>query len=86
MMTRSFSPDDMPELADSVRALLDTDPIPITAALQRKALRIESAHKISWWDSLIVAAALEAQCTILLSEDLQHGMKFESVKVKNPFR
>lgn len=34
---------------------------------------------------LIVAAALEAGCTRLLSEDLQHGQRIETLTVENPF-
>lgn len=37
------------------------------------------------YDSLIVAAALEAGCTRLLTEDLQHGQRIETLIVENPF-
>lgn len=37
-------------------------------------------------DALIVAAALEAGCDRLLSEDLQHGPKIDGLRVENPFR
>jgi predicted nucleic acid-binding protein len=50
------------------------------------ALRTQERYRISWYDSLIVAAAIEADCSILYSEDLQHGQRFESTRVKNPFR
>ena len=38
----------------------------------RTASRIRTAHQFSFWDSLIVAAALEGECSILYSEDMQH--------------
>ena len=38
-----------------------------------------------FYDSLIVAAALEAGCTRLLSEDLQHGQQIEGLTIENPF-
>jgi predicted nucleic acid-binding protein len=41
---------------------------------------------ISLWDSLIVEAALAGQCDLLLSEDLQDGRAFGSLRVENPFR
>ena len=44
-----------------------------------------SQEGISWYDSLIVSAAIQARCEILFSEDLQHGRRFGSLAVQNPF-
>ena len=46
---------------------------------------MQGRYRLPWYDSLIVAAATEARCEILYSEDLQDGQKFGSVQVKNPF-
>jgi len=54
-------------------------------ALYSAALRLKDQHRLSWYDALIVAAAMEAQCSILYSEDLQHGQQFGDLKVENPF-
>jgi predicted nucleic acid-binding protein len=54
-------------------------------ALYLEALHLRSRHQLFWYDSLIVAAAQQAQCEVLLSEDLQHGQKFGSLRVENPF-
>jgi predicted nucleic acid-binding protein len=54
-------------------------------ALYVEGLRIAAKHRFSWYDSLIVAAALEAQCETLFSEDLQHGREIEGLKIQNPF-
>lgn len=54
-------------------------------ALYFAALRIAERHRISWYDSLIVAAAVEGQCEKLYSEDFQHGRKIEGVRIENPF-
>ena len=54
-------------------------------ALFSEALRLTDKHRLSWYDSLIVAAALEAQCEVLYSEDLRHGQRFGDVQVENPF-
>lgn len=54
-------------------------------ALISEALRLTAKHRLSWYDSLIVAAATEGGCGILYSEDLQHGMRFGEVRVENPF-
>jgi predicted nucleic acid-binding protein len=54
-------------------------------ALYLEALHLQSGRKLSWYDSLIVAAAQQAQCEVLLTEDLQHAQKFGSLRVENPF-
>jgi predicted nucleic acid-binding protein len=54
-------------------------------ALYFSALRIAERYRISWYDSIIVAAALEGQCEKLYSEDFQHGQKIEGVRIENPF-
>ena len=54
-------------------------------AIYFEALRIVEKHRMSWYDSLIVAAALEAQCEKLYSEDFQHGRKIEGLLIENPF-
>lgn len=51
-----------------------------------EALGIHTRHQISWYDSLILAAAAEAGCSVLYTEDLQHGAKINGVKIENPFR
>ncbi len=50
-----------------------------------EAIRIRNTHRLSWYDSLIVAAALESNCGILYSEDLQTGRNLEGIKIENPF-
>jgi predicted nucleic acid-binding protein len=54
-------------------------------ALYVEALRIAGTLRISWYDSLIVAAALEGKCDTLYSEDLQHGREIEGLRIENPF-
>jgi len=43
-------------------------------------------HSLAFYDALIVAAAVEAGCDRLYSEDLQHGRRFGDCVVVNPFR
>ena len=69
-------------LAATFRPLLAVHSSP---ALFSEALRLGSKFRLAWYDSLIVAAAIEAQCDTLYSEDLQHGQRLESVTVTNPF-
>jgi len=52
----------------------------------QRSLALASSASLSWYDSLIVQAALDLGCAILYSEDLQHGRVFGSLRVENPFR
>ena len=54
-------------------------------SLYAEALRLAARFQLSWYDSLIVAAAIEAQCKVLYSEDLQNGQRFGDTQVQNPF-
>jgi predicted nucleic acid-binding protein len=56
-----------------------------SVALFAEALRIHGACAFSWFDSLVVASALQAQCGILYTEDLQHGQKIGPLRIVNPF-
>ena len=49
------------------------------------ALVLREAHGVSYYDSLILQAAMDAGCTTLYSEDFQHGRMYDTVKVINPF-
>jgi predicted nucleic acid-binding protein len=50
------------------------------------ALEIRERYNFSWYDSLIVASALEAECDILYSEDMQNGQVInDSLRIVNPF-
>jgi predicted nucleic acid-binding protein len=55
-------------------------------ALFVSALRVYSQHHFSWYDSIIVAAAQEARCSILYSEDMQDGQRVDDLRIKDPFR
>ena len=57
-----------------------------TPTLYRRGLRLMGRFGFSFYDSLIVAAALEAGCTRLYSEDLQHGQRIQNLTIENPFR
>jgi predicted nucleic acid-binding protein len=59
---------------------------PLTTAVHARAVVVARDQELSFYDALIVAAAFDAGCQILYSEDLQHGQKFGALKVVNPFR
>lgn len=84
--TRKLKPGlDAEDAWDYVRALFAWEPQEITCDLLSRAREIERRHSTSWWDSLIVAAAERQDCSLLLTEDLQDGMVFGGVTVRNPF-
>ena len=69
------------------RAALRIGPVaPLTAAIHARAVILARERKLSLYDALIVAAAQDAGCQILFSEDLQHGQKFGTLTVENTFR
>ncbi len=57
-----------------------------SAALYVDALRLSSSYNLSWYDSLVVAAAVEGGAQVLYSEDFQHGQEFGKLRIENPFR
>lgn len=68
---------------DSV--LLPLLQVPSSPALYHRALYIQGRYRFSFYDSLIVAAALAAGCSRLLSEDLQHGQRVDGLTIIDPF-
>jgi predicted nucleic acid-binding protein len=53
--------------------------------LYHQAIDIANRLKYSFYDSLIIASALQAGCSVLYSEDLQHGQKIGGLRILNPF-
>jgi predicted nucleic acid-binding protein len=49
------------------------------------ALDLHRKDSFSWWDSLIVSAAIHGGCGQLLSEDLQEGREIAGIRIHNPF-
>ena len=60
-------------------------PRAIDVTLLARAREIERRYGISWWDSMVVAAAQLQDCVVLLTEDLQDGMVFGTLAVRSPF-
>jgi predicted nucleic acid-binding protein len=61
--------------------------IPVNEQIIKLAHSILAKYNLQYFDSLIVASALEANCEILYSEDMQHELVIENqLKIINPFR
>lgn len=69
-----------------VQDLTVWQPVAIDLGILERAWHIQDGHSVSWWDAVIVAAAQSLGCSILLTEDLQHGHAFGEVRVVDPFR
>lgn len=57
----------------------------ISVSTHETALALARDHSLAFYDALIVAAAIEAGCDTLFTEDMQHGHKFGSLTLVNPF-
>lgn len=51
-----------------------------------RAIEVHRGFHFQWFDSLILAAALEARCDVLYTEDMQHGQEIDGLTVLDPFR
>jgi predicted nucleic acid-binding protein len=69
-----------------VRDLFAWGPVPITDELVTEAWQVQDRFQFAYWDALIVAAAGEAGCDRLLTEDLQHGQDLDGLVVVDPFQ
>jgi len=49
------------------------------------AIDLHRLHRISYWDALILRSAKQSGCRVVLSEDMQHGMMVDGVRIVNPF-
>jgi predicted nucleic acid-binding protein len=74
------------EAREDVRDLAAWRPLRIDQPIVEAAWRTEDRYGLSFWDSLIVAAAQAAGCEALLTEDLQHGLDIDGLRVVDPFR
>ena len=68
---------DARELFDSIR--------PLDIETHEAAIALAEAHGFSFYDSLIIASALQAGCETLLTEDLQDGRRIDGLVIVNPF-
>ncbi|CAN5602466.1 PIN domain-containing protein [soil metagenome] len=81
---------EIPLSVDEMRTYIDNvlEPlfrVPASIPLYKRALGIQARYGYSFYDSLIVAAALDAGCERIYSEDMQSGQRIEGLKIENPF-
>ena len=61
--------------------------VPLTIEIHQRGLQVAERYGFSFYDALIVAAAIDSGCTMLITEDLQNGQVIDStLTIRNPFR
>jgi predicted nucleic acid-binding protein len=76
---------DVREILGTIRAVCSAEPV--TVATHDRGLVIYERYGFSLYDSVLVAAALMAGCSVLYSEDLQHGQVINGqLRIVNPFQ
>src|ERR1017187_7501046 len=77
--------DDVLEALSAIRVLFPS-PVPLTVRTHDAALRIARRYGYHIYDSLVIAAALEARCNTLFSEDMKDNQAVEGLTIRDPFR
>ena len=84
-MRKGKPPLTLDEVTRIVRRLARCNVLPVDVSLVQLALqRVEQSH-ISYWDALIVEAAIRSGATILYTEDMHHGTHYGTLELRNPF-
>jgi predicted nucleic acid-binding protein len=78
---------DWHEIAEAIADVLTVvdPPLPLTLDLHTAARALAEDHRLSFYDALIVASAIEAGCDTLYTEDMQHGRVIGGLAIVNPF-
>jgi predicted nucleic acid-binding protein len=85
-LTKGREPITTREIAErAVREAAGYSVVQVDVPLVLSAIETAQKHQLSFWDALIIRAAAQADCSVLLSEDLNHDQVIEGVRVQNPF-
>jgi predicted nucleic acid-binding protein len=77
----------VPEVREILAVLrLASTVVDVTLGVHEAGLALHERYGFSIYDAMIVAAAAEAGCTALYSEDLEHGQRVGGLTIRNPFR
>ncbi len=81
----SMSWEEINETLKLLRSVCPTDPL--TLETHERGLLVAERYRLSFYDSMIIAAALIAKCKILYSEDMQDGLLIDhQLRILNPFK
>ena len=76
------------EITENLTAIVDLAEtiVPLSVDLHQTGIALADRYKLQVYDGMILAAAIEAGCETLYSEDMQHGMVIEDhLTIRNPF-
>ncbi len=80
---KPLQPDDVIEIIDNLLApLLAHTP---DSSFYKRAINTCSRYSLSFYDALVIQAAIDLRCELLYSEDMQNGARYNGVTVVNPF-
>ncbi|MGB3121604.1 MAG: PIN domain-containing protein, partial [Verrucomicrobiales bacterium] len=76
-----------PEIQQTIQNLAAVYPIlDVTLPIIRQASVLRVAYRLSYWDSLILATAQDAGCSVVYSEDMQEGLRIGALTLRNPYK
>ncbi len=76
-----------PEIQQTIQNWVAIYPIlDVTLPIIRQASVLRVAYRVSYWDSLILATAQDAGCSVVYSEDMQDGLRIGALTLLNPFK
>lgn len=70
---------------EELQRLAELNPVVLRGDDVVRAAERRDRLAISWWDALILEAAIRGGCARMYSEDFQHGRTYDGVLVENPF-
>ena len=76
----------IPELKALISFLEKFEVVETPVSSIRSGIDIMESHQLSFWDSLICAAAASANCSAIVTEDMNHGQEILGMKIQSPFR
>jgi predicted nucleic acid-binding protein len=83
--TKLHPPREVEEAREDVIALTAWQPVVIDLDIIERAWSLQDRFGFSWWDGLILGAALARRCGYVLSEDFQDGQRIDGLRILNPF-
>ena len=81
--TKKLSIDSL-QAKEIIKSFLNMEVVTVVPEIILNSIDILVLNKVSFWDSLIVASAQFANCSIIYSEDMQNNQKFGNTKIVNP--
>lgn len=85
VLTRKLKYYTLPVIEPMVVKLRRWCSAPLTIDTSILAFDVHKRFGLAWWDSLIVASALQSDCDLLLSEDMSHGRRIGPLRILDPF-